>query len=214
MSLKVVALSNLLSSYDESLPGDKKKVEQEVQELLNKFKSISVSGDKKQHDVEGFLQKRAIEFDKSGISKTHLVFAPYKGEQVLVGYYAISNKALVFTKRQLSRYSVSVQKRIRRRSSNSGEDVNNHSISAFLIGQLGKNHTDEALKTKAVNGKILLTLAYDTILDAQMLAGGSYIWLEYENKDKLRNLYNDFGFSEVEDYTSPTGLKMAFMSIS
>lgn len=213
MSLSVISLADLLNSYDESVPGDRKRVEEETKALLKTFKSISISGGESQHDVEGFLHNRAIEFDKSDLSKTHLVFATYQRKEILVGYFSIANKPLIFTKKQMQRFSNSLQKRIKRKSSNHTELIDNHLISAYLIGQLGKNCTQESLKTKSVNGQILLTLAYDTIKEAQALTGGSYIWLEYEDVDKLRYLYTTFGFSEVVDYTSQNGLKMAFMPI-
>lgn len=213
MSLKIISLSGLLNSYDESIPGDNKRVEDETKALLKTFKSISVSGSDAQHDVEGFLHNKAIEFDKSDFSKTHLVFSSYQGKDVLVGYFSIANKPLIFTKKQMQRFTKSLQKRIKRKSSNHSELTDNYLISAYLIGQIGKNFSEEALKTKTINGKVLLTLSYDAIKEAQSLTGGSFIWLEYEDVEKLRDMYSQFGFSEVDNYTSPTGLKMAFMPI-
>lgn len=38
-------------------------------------------------DVQEFLHNKAIEFSKQSISRTHLVFASFKGKPVLVGYF-------------------------------------------------------------------------------------------------------------------------------
>ena len=42
-------------------------------------------------------------------------------------------------------------------------------IQGFLIAQIGKNYSENALKTKAVTGKDLLTLAYEMIDEVQKL---------------------------------------------
>lgn len=92
--------------------------------------------------------------------------------------------------------------------------VSNLIISAFLIGQIGKNFSENAINANAISGTQILTLAYEAIQEAQLIAGGSYVWIEYEDVDKLRTLYSKFGFNEVKDYTSENGLKLAFMKIS
>ena len=43
-------------------------------------------------DVEYFLKEKAIEFSKQDISRTYIVMSQYKGENVIVGYFAITNK--------------------------------------------------------------------------------------------------------------------------
>lgn len=202
MSLNVIALSDLLSM----LPLE------EVQSILDQFKSITITGSESAHDVETFLKEKAINFDKSNLAKTHLVFASYKSEQILVGYYAIISKPFIFTKRQYSHFSKSLLKRLRQKSVKNIE-VDNLIINGYLIGQLGKNYNQDALATKSLDGNILLNLAYETIMDAQRLTGGSYIWLEYEDNGKLRNFYKSFGFTEIENFTTTNNLKMAILKI-
>ena len=54
MNIKVVALQDLLNNYSEDF----------IQEILNKFKSIPNHESVVQNDVECFLHKKAIEFEK------------------------------------------------------------------------------------------------------------------------------------------------------
>ncbi|MGX0020298.1 putative GNAT family N-acyltransferase [Staphylococcus hominis] len=86
-------------------------------------------------------------------------------------------------------------------------------IQGFLIAQIGKNYSEEALKTKAVTGKDLLTLAYEMIDEVQKISAGSYVWVEYEDVDRLRDFYKDFGFTEIKDHLSENGLRMAILKI-
>ena len=216
-ALNVVPLSALLqSAYENKKFSDKKSAEQAVEELLIEFKSKNFSGSDSQHDVESFLHKKAIAYDKQGLSKTHLIFTSYKNEQVLVGYFAIANQPLVFTPRMLKKFSNTQISKLKQKGKNLTSDsrVSNLIISAFLIGQIGKNFSENAINANAISGTQILTLAYEAIQEAQLIAGGSYVWIEYEDIDKLRTLYSKFGFNEVKDYTSENGLKLAFMKIS
>lgn len=59
----------------------------------------------KNHDIENFLRKSAIDFHKKSIAKTHLVFASHEGIPVLVGYFTLTSKfckfrRIVFTVKQ------------------------------------------------------------------------------------------------------------------
>ncbi|WP_242449665.1 hypothetical protein [Staphylococcus delphini] len=93
----------------------------------------------------------------------------------------------------------------------SGND--NLIIQGYLIAQIGKNYSKEALATKSLNGEDLLTLAYEMVESGSKIFGGSYIWVEYEDNEKLKKYYKDFGFTEIENHTSQNGLKMAIMKI-
>ena len=53
-------------------------------------------------DVQEFLRVKAFEFSKQGITQTHLVFASYQNNPVLVGYYALTNKVITVKKSTLS----------------------------------------------------------------------------------------------------------------
>lgn len=208
MTLKIISLSELLT-------GSKKEVKEkipEIQNILDTFQTISITGSQSAHDVDNFLKKQAIEFDRQRLSGTHLVFSQYKNKSVLVGYFTINNKPLVFTKRMLNKCSNTLKRKLYRKGeTHIGND--NLIIQGYLIAQIGKNYSEEALATKSVRGIDLLTLAYEMILNGANVFGGSFIWLEYEDVDRLRDFYKNFGFTEIKDHTSENGLKMAVLKI-
>ena len=74
--------------------------------VVNMLSSFSCPKNK---DVENFLKSKSIIFSKQGISKTHLVFTSYKGEPVLIGYFALAPKYIVIKKDSLSK---TLQKRM------------------------------------------------------------------------------------------------------
>lgn len=73
MSLEVIALADLLENenYSESI----------VQKILETFKSIRFTGSNQAHDVEDFLKRNAILFNKTGIASTHLIFSEVRIEE-------------------------------------------------------------------------------------------------------------------------------------
>lgn len=208
MTLKVLSLSELLT-------GTKQEVNAKIpaiKNMLNTFETISITGSQSAHDVDNFLKNKSVIFDKQGLSRTHLVFSSYKGQTILVGYFTISNKPLIFTKRMLDKCSKTLKKKLYQKGETHSSN-NNLIIQGYLVAQIGKNYSKEALATKAINGKDLLTLAYEMIESGAKIFGGSYIWVEYEDTEKLKRYYKDFGFTEIENHTSENGLKMAILKI-
>ena len=62
-------------------------------------------------DVEYFLSRKAMEFSQHGWAQTHLVFASYKEEWVLVGYFALANKYIRISAKKLGKASGSLRRR-------------------------------------------------------------------------------------------------------
>ncbi|MEJ7220595.1 hypothetical protein [Staphylococcus gallinarum] len=208
MTLKIVSLSELLGETKQEI----KEKTPDVQNILNTFETISITGSKSAHDVDNFLKNKAIEFDRQRLAGTHLVFSRYRSKLVLVGYFTITNKPLVFTKRMLSKCSNTLKRKLYQKGeTHSGND--NLIIQGYLIAQIGKNYSDEALATKAINGVDLLTLAHEMIVDGANVFGGSFVWIEYEDVDRLREFYKKFGFTEIADHKSENDLKMAILKI-
>jgi len=73
--------------------------------------------------------------------------------------------------------------------SNSGSVLRNGDLmtSSFLLGQLGKNYSDDILKK--ITGKDLLTSAYNLLLKIKELINTKYVWLECQNESRLINFY-------------------------
>lgn len=140
-------------------------------------------------DIEDFYYRKAYEFDRQSIAKTTLVFTSYKDEPVLVGYYTLANKFIVVRKGKISG---TIWKRIRKFGTHNQDNV--CTISAPLIGQLGKNKEYSAL----ITGDELLQMAVDDVKASQKIVGGKLVYLECEDKPRLIEFYNRNGFFEFD----------------
>lgn len=140
-------------------------------------------------DVEHFLKNVAIEFAKQSISSTYLIMALFKNEYVLVGYFTLANKVFCINKNCLP------NRKWRSRISKFGQfnrTIQRYTLSAPLIGQVGKNFTNNY--NKLITGDELLKLALDKVREMQNIVGGKIVYLECEAKDNLLDFYARNGF--------------------
>ena len=72
------------------------------------------------------------------------------------------------------------------------KDSRCYSIALPLIGQLGKNYYNNY--NNLISGEILLKLACDKVRETQDLIGGRFVFLECEDKSKLKDFYENNGF--------------------
>lgn len=172
MGYKVINLKDIYNSMGESKT---REILKEYECELNK-------------DVEYFLREKAIEFSKQDISQTFIVMSSYKGQNVIVGYFSIANKATTIKKFILSN---SKRKRILKYAKYDAE-LKGYNIAIPLIGQLGKNYNNGY--NKLISGDILLKLACNKIKESQNILGGRYVFLECEDNEKLREFYESNGF--------------------
>ena len=140
-------------------------------------------------DVEHFFKHTALEFTKQGISSTYLIMASYKNEYVLVGYFTLANKIFCIKKDSLP------NRKWRSRMAKFGQfdpEIQRYTISAPLIGQLGKNYTNSY--NTLITGDELLKLALDKVKEMQNIVGGKIVYLECEPKEHLIEFYTKNGF--------------------
>lgn len=140
-------------------------------------------------DVEHFLHHTAIEFSKQSISSTYLIMASYRNEYVLCGYFTLANKIFCIEKDCLP------NRNWKHRMAKFGQfdqTLQRYTISAPLIGQLGKNYTTGY--DKLITGDELLKLALDKVSEMQNIVGGKIVYLECEQKEKLIEFYERNGF--------------------
>lgn len=142
------------------------------------------------NDVESFLHENAIQFEKSAIASTYLVFE--EGTNILVGFFSLANKPLTMSEKNFKSLSNTQRKRLKQYGREIG---NKFQINSYLIGQLGKNFSKEA--EKKISGAELLTLAYDKVAQASEIIHAKYVWLECDNNEKLINFYSSFGFKQI-----------------
>lgn len=139
-------------------------------------------------DVEQFLRTKAIPFARMGIAATHLVFASYQSETVLVGYYALANKTVAIKARALS----SRWRQRLNRFAQLNPETHQYLIALPLIGQLGKNFTNGY--NHLISGEALLGMACEKIRGLQLLIGGKMAYLECEDTPRLIEFYRANGF--------------------
>ena len=140
-------------------------------------------------DVEKFLTKRsAIDFAKQSIAQTFLVYASYRGKNVLCGYFTIANKYIVVGSHSVSKTTA---RRLRKFAMPNISD-DNLVIMAPLIAQLGKNYMNDY--RKLITGDELLKMAIDKVSAAQRIIGGKVVYVECEDIDILKKFYQDNGF--------------------
>lgn len=140
-------------------------------------------------DVEHFLRNVAIEFSKQSISSTYLIMASFRNTYVLAGYFTLANKVFCIDKSSLP------NKKWKSRMSKFGQfdkTIQKYTISAPLIGQLGKNYA--CGYDKLITGDELLKLALDKIREMQSIVGGKIVYLECEQKEALIDFYSKNGF--------------------
>lgn len=138
------------------------------------------------------------------LARTYLVMSNYKSVPYLAGYFSISNKSLVIPKRQYSTFSASLKKKLMGLGHKT--EQNNYDIKGYLLGQLGKNYSDEARKANNISGNDLLSLAYEKIKEAYIITGGRILFLECEDTEKLKKFYHSNGFVELENYVLKNNL--------
>ena len=140
-------------------------------------------------DVEKFLTKRsAIDFAKQSIAQTFLVYASYRGKNVLCGYFTIANKYIVVGSHSVSKTTA---RRLRKFAMPNISD-DNLVIMAPLIAQLGKNYMNDY--RKLITGDELLKMVIDKVSAAQRIIGGKVVYVECEDIDILKKFYEDNGF--------------------
>jgi hypothetical protein len=139
-------------------------------------------------DVEDFLRNKAIEFTKQSLAATHLVFTSYKGEIVLVGYYALSSKPVSIRPSDLS----SALRQRLRRFAKYEPLLKRYCFALPLIGQLGKNYSNGY--NTLITGDELLKMACDAIQETQRVLSGKMAYLECDDVPELIAFYTSNGF--------------------
>lgn len=170
---KIISLNELLLQLGE---------ERVTKEILSSFSSPL------NKDVEVFLTQKAIVFDKQSISRTHLVFAPYRSKTTLVGYFTLAYKDFTIP---IKNISSKLKSRLKKFGTLENE-LKAYKVSAPLIAQLGKNFTDGY--NTLITGDELLELACNMVSEIHFLMGGRIVYVECEDKPRLVEFYerNDF----------------------
>ena len=142
----------------------------------------------KNPDVQRFLQRDSIDFTKRKQSVTYLVTS--KTDDELLAYFVLAIKSISVN---AEHFSNTMRRKIER-ISEVNEQTGEYLLAAYLIAQLGKNYTDGM--NERITGEELLRLPLGKIQQLQDMAGGTVVFLETDNVDKLIAFYESNGFKQ------------------
>ena len=137
-------------------------------------------------DVERFLLKQSVDFTKRNQSVTYLVIS--RTDKRVVGYFTLAIKPISVNAKD---FSNTIRRKIER-VSEVNEQTGEYILAAYLIAQLGKNFKDGI--NERITGEELLRLALAKIHQLQDMAGGTVVFLETDNAQKLIAFYEQNGF--------------------
>ena len=147
-------------------------------------------------EVERFLKEQAIDFAKKHQAVTYLVVS--QEDNVILGYFAITIKPLVVNGEPFS----NTVKRKFTRFSEINKDDQTYNMAAYLIAQLGKNFSEDAVGR--ITGTKLLEAAISQVQAIQYQAGGMVSFVEAENKEKVLNFYTNYGYKRFASRKTTT----------
>lgn len=147
--------------------------EDAVEAALSKFSCL------KNREIEKFVKNNAVIFAKKKMSITYLVYDE-NGEFAAI--FTLAHKALEISSEGLSK---TVRNKLCRFST-LDENKNSYNVSAFLIGQFGKN---DNYPGENISGSNLMDFTFAILLKVQHDIGGSVVYLDCEENEKLINFY-------------------------
>ena len=133
-------------------------------------------------DVQNFLHTKSVYFDKKDKTRTYLIVDNTSGSVNILGYFSIAIKVLTVPED----LSGSKKKKLDGKYSN----IEN-GISAYLIGQLGKND----IYKDRITGRQILLEAFNIIKEAQSRVGGRVVYIECCDTPQLIKFYEQNGFT-------------------
>lgn len=150
--------------------------EKELQLILSDFSCL------KNHEIEYFVRKNAIEFAKRKMSITYLVI---DADGRIMGIFTLTHKAIQLLDAGLTG---TARKKIQRYA-HLDEETGSYMLSAFLIAQFGKNYQYE--EAEDFTGNELMDMTIVTLKEVQRQIGGGVVYLECEDKPKLLSFYQN-----------------------
>ncbi|MBQ6610386.1 MAG: GNAT family acetyltransferase [Oscillospiraceae bacterium] len=132
-------------------------------------------------EIEDFIHSKAVEFAKRKLSITYLLTDVEDGQ--LLGYFTLTHKAIDINGSMLSN---SAKKKLLRHA-HFDQDTGIYTASAFLLAQFGKNYAID--QGKRITGREMMEYAIDILADIQHRIGGGVVYLDAEDRPKLRAFY-------------------------
>lgn len=171
------------------------------EKIENAFKKFSCQ---REEDLENFLVHKAITYQKAEYGKTYLCIDKEKllnDEFVVMAYFTIAQRAV-----DISEMSAAKRKKVL--GAHPGRDSIKH-VSAFLIGQLGRNddYTNDDL-----SGEQILKECYHAISMAAKIVGGKLLILECR-EHMFSKFYEKQGFKKLYEKLNDENLYTLYKKV-
>jgi hypothetical protein len=151
-------------------------------------------------DIENFLKRKAISFARQGIAATYIVIPDGEDTPVVVGYFSLANKVILVN---LSSVKNSDWRRRFNRFGRFQEETGSYLLAVPLIGQLGKNFSDDA--ECLITGHDLIAHAEEKIRTTQKVIGGKMVYIECTDEKALVSFYENNGYHIINHRKSDEG---------
>lgn len=190
INYKVIPLGEILSKeYKQPL----------IEEAFKKFSC------QRETDLENFLVRKAIPYEKTNFGKTYLIIDEKDLESKkfsVIAYFTIAQKSL----------DISVLPKKKKRKVLGDYPGRDHlgSVPAYLIGQLGRcdHYTNNDL-----SGQQILNECYHAISVAARVIGGNLIVLECR-EGMFEKFYESQGFKKLYNEATEEGLSTLYKKIN
>lgn len=175
--------------------------EYDISKVEQSFKKFSCQ---REVDLENFLIKKAITYERANIGKTYLLVDLDKlmqGTFSVMAYYTIAQRAIDISE-------LSAKRKRKLLGDYPGRD-SLKSIPAYLIGQLGRS---DVYTSDEISGEQILNECYHSISIAAQVVGGNLVMLECRAK-MFERVYKDKGFRKLYDELNEENLYTLYKKI-
>ncbi len=175
--------------------------EYDISKVEQSFKKFSCQ---REVDLENFLIKKAITYERANIGKTYLLVDLDKlmqGTFSVMAYYTIAQRAIDISE-------LSAKRKRKLLGDYPGRD-SLKSIPAYLIGQLGRSNV---YTSDEISGEQILNECYHSISIAAQVVGGNLVMLECREK-MFERVYKDKGFRKLYDELNEENLYTLYKKI-
>lgn len=155
-------------------------------------------------DLENFLLRKAIPYEKTNFGKTYLLIdlaSLELGIFSVMAYYTIAQKAIDISE-------LSAKRKRKMLGDYPGRD-SLRTIPAYLIGQLGRN---DAYTSEDISGEQILNECYHSISIAAQVVGGNIVILECRER-MFERVYENRGFHKLYEDLNQEGLYTLYKKV-
>ncbi|HBV82579.1 MAG TPA: hypothetical protein DEB74_07245 [Lachnospiraceae bacterium] len=175
--------------------------EYDQEKLKQSFQKFSCQ---RETDLENFLKDKAILYENADFGKTYLILDTEELKNanfVIMAYFTIAQKSVDIS-------AISNKQKRKMLGAYPGRD-NLKSISAYLIGQLGRC---DSYSHQQLSGEDILNECYHAISMAARIVGGNLIILECR-ECMFSNFYEKYGFKKLYNDLSEDNLYTLYQKV-